>query len=67
MDLDLHGQPLQLAKVIHGIAHCRGGVPALIIQKEEKNKDCAKKLRGMTMAAKLHNSDACPDLFAVSV
>ncbi len=39
----------------------------MIIQKEEKNKDCAKKLRGMTMAAKLHNSDACPDLFAVSV
>ena len=38
------------------------GVPPPIIQKEEKNK-----LRGMTLAAKLHDSDACPNLFAVSV
>jgi hypothetical protein len=79
MDLDLHGQPIQLAKVIHGITHCRGagawcclhingcGVPPSIIQKEEKNKDCAKKLRGTTLVAKLHNLDACPNLFAVLV
>jgi hypothetical protein len=52
----------------HGVARTNGrGVPPSIIQKEEKNKDRAEKLRGTTMAAKLHNSDACPDLFAVSV
>jgi hypothetical protein len=60
---------LHIAEALaHGVARTnRRGVPPLIIQKEEKNKDRAKKLRGMTMAAKLHNSDACPDLFAVSV
>ena len=52
----------------HGVARANGrGVPPSIIQKEEKNKDRAEKLRGTTMAAKLHNSNACPDLFAVSV
>ena len=78
IDLDLHGQPLHSHKLftalhiaevlVHGVAHTNGrGVPPLIIQKEEKNKDCAKKLRGMTIAAKLHDSDACPDLFAVHI
>ncbi len=60
---------LHIAEVLaHGVAHTsRRGVPPSIIQKEEKNKDRAEKLRGMTLAAKLHDSDACPDLFAVSV
>ena len=60
---------LHIAEVlVHGVAHTnRRGVPPLIIQKEEKNKDCTEKLRRMTMAAKLHDSNACPDLFAVSL
>jgi hypothetical protein len=60
---------LHIAEALaHGFARTNGrGVPPLIIQKEEKNKDRAKKLRGMTLAAKLHDSDACPNLFAVSV
>jgi hypothetical protein len=60
---------LHIAEALaHGVAHTNGlGVPPSIIQKEEKNKDCAEKLRGTTMAAKLHNLDACPDLFVVSV
>jgi hypothetical protein len=52
----------------HGVARTSGrGVPPSIIQREEKNRDRAEKLRGTTMAAKLHNSDVCPNLFAVSV
>jgi hypothetical protein len=60
---------LHIAEALaHGVADTNGrGVPPLIIQKEEKNKDCAEKLRGTTSAAKLHDSDACPNLFAVSV
>ncbi len=60
---------LHIAEVLaHGVACTNGcGVPPSIIQKEEKNKDHAEKLHGTTMAAKLHNLDACPDLFAVSV
>jgi hypothetical protein len=56
---------LHIAEALaHGVARTnRRGVPPLIIQKEEKNKDRAEKLRGTTMAAKLHNLDACPDLF----
>ncbi len=54
--------------LVHGVARTnRRGVPPSIIQKEEKNKDCTEKLRRTTMAAKLHDSDACPDLFAVSL
>ena len=54
--------------LVHGVAHTnRCGVPPSIIQKEEKNKDRAEKLRGTTLATKLHDSDACPDLFAISV
>jgi hypothetical protein len=52
----------------HGVARTSGhGVPPSIIQREEKNRDRAKKLRGTTMAAKLQNSDVCPNLFAVTV
>ena len=52
----------------HGVARTSGrGVPPSIIQREEKNRDRAKKLRGAMMAAKLHNSNVCPSLFAVSV
>jgi hypothetical protein len=60
---------LHIAEVLaHGVACTNGcGVPPSIIQKEEKNKDRAEKLRGTTMAAKLHNLNACPNLFAVSV
>ncbi len=60
---------LHIAEALaHGVACTNGrGVPPLIIQKEEKNKDCAEKLRGTTLAAKLHDSDACPNLFVVSV
>jgi hypothetical protein len=60
---------LHTAEVLaHGVARANGrGVPPSNIQKEEKNKDHVEKLRGMTMAAKLHNSNACPDLFAVLV
>jgi hypothetical protein len=60
---------LHIAEALeHGFACTNGrGVPPSIIQKEEKNKDRAEKLHGMTLVAKLHNSDACTDLFAVSV
>jgi hypothetical protein len=60
---------LHIAEALaHGVARTNGhGVPPLIIQKEEKNKDRAEKLCGTTMAAKLHILDACPDLFAISV
>ncbi len=36
-----------------------------ILQKDKKNRDQAEKLRGTTMAARLINSEACPDLLAV--
>ena len=52
----------------HGVARTSGrGVPPSIIQREEKNRDRVEKLRGTTMAARLINSDACPDLLAVSL
>jgi hypothetical protein len=41
-------------------------VPSTIIQKEEKNKDLAEKLRGTTKAAKLAYNPGCPDVLAVS-
>jgi hypothetical protein len=51
----------------HGVARTNGrGVPAAIIQKEEKNKDGAEKLRGTTKAARLDNLPGCPDMLAVS-
>ncbi len=60
---------LHIAEALaHGVARTNGrGVPPSIIQKEEKNKDRAEKLRGTTLATKLHDSDACLDLFAVLV
>ena len=51
----------------HGVARTNGrGVPAAIIQKEEKNKDRAEKLRGTTKAARLDNLPGCPGMLAVS-
>ncbi len=42
------------------------GVPAGIIQKEEKNKDLTEKLCGTTKAARLDNLPGCPGMLAVS-
>ena len=51
----------------HGVARTNGrGVPAAIIQKEEKNKDRAEKLHGTTKAARLDNLPGCPGMLAVS-
>jgi len=51
----------------HGVARTNGrGVPMAIIQKEEKNRDCAEKLRGTTHTARLANFPGCPDILAVS-
>jgi hypothetical protein len=60
---------LYLAQVLaHGVARTYGrGIPPSVFQREEKNVKLAESLRGMTKAARLHNYDACPDLFAVSV
>ncbi len=60
---------LYLAQALaHGVARTNGhGIPPSIIQREEKNVKLAESLRGTTKAARLHNYDACPDLFAVSV
>ena len=64
----LHIDIAEVLALAHGVACTnRRGVPPSIIQKEEKNKDHAEKLRGTTLATKLHDSDACPDLFAVSI
>ncbi len=54
--------------LVHGVARINGrGLPPSIIQWEEKNVKIAESLRGGTLAAQLHNSKECPDLFAVSV
>jgi hypothetical protein len=60
---------LYLAQALaHGVARTNGrGIPPSIIQREEKNVKLAESLQGTTKAARLHNSDACPDLFMVSV
>ena len=60
---------LYLAQALaHGVARTNGhGTPPSIIQREEKNVKLAESLQGTTKAARLHNSDACPDLFMVSV
>jgi hypothetical protein len=51
----------------HGVARTNGrGIPMAIIQKEEKNRDRAEKLRGTTHAARLANFPGCPDVLAVS-
>ncbi len=50
----------------HGVARTNGhGVPAGIIQKEEKNKDCAEKLHGTTKAARLDNLPGCPGMLVL--
>jgi hypothetical protein len=61
-------QALYQAKAMgHGVARTSGrGVPPSVIQKEEKNKDRAEKLRGMTLAARLVHLPKCPDVQAVS-
>ncbi len=52
----------------HGVVHINGqGIPPSIIQKKEKNIAHAEQLRGTTKAAMLHNSNNCPQLFAVLV
>ena len=43
------------------------GVPPLVRQLEEKNIKETMKLRGHMAAARLVNSEYCPDLFACSV
>jgi hypothetical protein len=51
----------------HGVARTNGrGVPAGIIQKEEKNKDRAEKLRRTTTTARLNNLPGCPSMLVVS-
>jgi len=72
MDNLFNSQKLYMAlymaeTLAHGVARTSGrGVPLSVIQREEKNKDRAEKLRGTTMAARLWHSAACPDLLAVS-
>ncbi len=52
----------------HGVARTNGrGLPPSIIQWEEKNAKLAESLRGTTKAARLHNSDECLDLVAISI
>ena len=54
--------------IAHGVVRMHAhGFPPDILQKEEKNRDRAEKLHGMMMAARLINSNACPDLLDVSV
>jgi hypothetical protein len=51
----------------HGVVRTNGcGVQMAIIQKEEKNRDRAEKLRGTTHAARLANFPGFPDILAVS-
>jgi len=59
---------LYRAKVLaHGVVRLnRHGIPTAIIQKEEKHRDCAEKLRGRTRAARLANAPGCPKMLAVS-
>ena len=74
---NFHGQPFQLAEVVHGtvlgkvswgvVRTTSRGLPPSVRQLEEKNVKEAMKLRGRTAAARLLNSINCPDLFACSV
>jgi len=59
---------LYQARVLaHGVARTSlRGVPTSVIQKEEKNKDCAEKLSGTTKAARLVHLPKCPNMLAVS-
>ena len=46
----------------HGVVWLnRHGIPTAIIQKEEKHRDCAEKLRGTTHTARLANVPGCPN------
>ncbi len=52
----------------HGVVHTnRQGIPPSIIQKEEKNISCAEQLCVTTMAPRLINYGACPNLLAAGV
>jgi len=52
----------------HGVVRTTGrGLPPSVRQLEEKNLKEAMKLRGRTLAAKLVNSEDCPNLLACSV
>jgi len=51
----------------HGVVRTNGrGLPLAIIQKEEKNKDLAEKLRGTTKAAQFKHNPQCPNVLAAS-
>jgi hypothetical protein len=64
----LFGTLYQAEVLAHGVAWTNGrGLPLSIIQKEEKNRDRAEKLRGTTWAARLADSPDCPNLMVVSV
>jgi hypothetical protein len=78
MDSDLHGQPLQLTKVIYGIAYCRGAGAWCCSHKRTRSTSIDNPEGGEEQGScretlwdnngrQLHNLDACPDLFAVSV
>ncbi len=65
--LKLYHTHYRAKALAHGVAWSNGrGMPIAIIQKEEKNRDCAEKLRGMKHAARLANVPGCPDVLAVS-
>ena len=56
--------------LVHGVARPRPNgcdISPSIIQLEEKNIKIAESLWGTTRAARLHNLEECPDLFAISV
>ena len=58
----------QAKALAHGVVRPHGrGVPPLIVQKEEKNVAQAEQLCGTTKAARLADSQTCPDLLAASV
>jgi hypothetical protein len=58
----------QAKALAHGVVRPHGrGVPPSIVQKEEKNVAQAEQLRGTTKAARLTDSQTCPDLLAASV
>ena len=60
---------LYLAKALaHGAVCTSGrGLPASVLQVEDKNVKRAESLRGRTRAARLSNCPECPNLIAVSV
>lgn len=54
--------------MIHGVTRkSNRGLPACVVQEEEKNKKKAEKVRGMTKAAVLESDPDCPNVVAFSV